>query len=103
MITLQQIRDDLREIRYYMSRKKVFDKSATCVGKNTIEQRIELYNGIICKASPRLYDLYVSLYLENHTQESLSEVLGYSVVHIGRLNGQLLKFLQTNLNGVQSA
>lgn len=103
MITLQQIREDLKEIRYYMSRKVVFDKSATYIGQNVVEKRMELYNGIICNAAPRLYDLYVSLYLENNTQESLSEKLGYSVVHICRLNGQLLKFLQTNLNASQSA
>ncbi len=103
MITLQQIRDDLKEIRYYMSRKAVFDKSAESVGQNAIETKMGLYNSIVCNASPRLYDLYVSLYLENNTQESLSETLGYSVVHIGRLNGQLLKFLQAGLNNAQSA
>lgn len=37
MYTINQIRDELREIRYYMSRKEVFDKSAVCVGKNAIE------------------------------------------------------------------
>ena len=103
MVTLQEIRDDLREIRYYMSRKTVFEKSAPCVGKNAIEKRMALYNGIVCNASPRLYDLYVSLYMENNTQESLSEKLGYSVVHIGRLHKQLLTFFQANLNAGQSA
>lgn len=103
MVTLQQIRDDLRAIRYYMSRKAVFEKSAPCVGTNVVEKRMALYNDIVCNAAPRLYDIYVSLYLENNTQESLSEKLGYSVVHIGRLHRQLLKFFQSKLNENQSA
>lgn len=103
MITQNQVREELKEIRYYMSRKAVFDKSASCVGKNTIEKKMELYNHIICNATPRLYDIYVSLYLENNTQESLSEKLGYSLVHIGRLNAQLVKFLQQQLNVEESA
>lgn len=103
MITLNQVREELKDIRYYMSRKAVFDKSASCVGKITIEKRIELYNRYICDATPRLYDLYVSLYLDNNTQESLSEKLGYSMVHIGRLNADLIRFFQQKLNAEQSA
>lgn len=97
MTTVNTIREELKEIRYYMSRKAVFDRTASCVGKNTIEKRIELYNRYICDATPRLYDLYVSLYLDNNTQESLSEKLGYSMEHICRLNTQLVKFFQQKL------
>ena len=97
MTTLNAIREELKEIRYYMSRKSVFDKSVDCVGKNAIEKRIELYNRYICDAKSRLYDLYVSLYLDNNTQESLSEKLGYSMEHICRLNTQLVKFFQQKL------
>ncbi len=97
MLTLKAIREELKEIRYYMSRKAVFDKSVDCVGKHSIEQRLELYNRYICEAKPRLYDLYVSLYLDNNTQESLSEKLGYSIEHICRLNTQLVRFFQQKL------
>lgn len=103
MITLNQVREELKDIRYYMSRKVIFDKSASCVGKINIEKRIELYNRYICDATPRLYDMYVSLYLENNTQESLSEKLGYSLVHIGRLNAELIRFFQQKLNADQTA
>ena len=103
MYTVNQIRDELKEIRYYMSRKEVFDKSAVCVGKNAIEQKIALYNSMICEATPRLYDLYVSLYLHTYTQESLSEKLGYSIEYVSRLNTQLIKYFQQKLNAEQTA
>ena len=40
---------------------------------------------------------YVSLYLENNTQESLSESLGYSIEYISKLNRKLVKFFLDNI------
>ena len=87
-----KIREDLKDIRYYYSRKAMFEKASASVGENSILKKINNYNALIRLASPRLYDLYVSLYLENNTQESLSDKLGYSVEYISKLNSQLIKF-----------
>ena len=100
MITRNAIREELKEIRYYMSRKSVFDKATDNVGKNMIEKRIELYNEFVCDAAPRLYDLYVSLYLENNSQESLSERLGYSTEYISRLNCKLVNFFYEKFSAI---
>ena len=89
-----EIREDLKDIRYYYSRKDVFEKASTNVGNNSILEKVEIYNKAVCTATPRLYDLYVSLYLENNTQESLADKLGYSFEHISRLNSKLIKFFQ---------
>jgi hypothetical protein len=94
MITTKAIREELKDIRYYMSRKTYLDKNANNAGKNCIEERIAIYNKYICDAPPRLYDLYISLYLNNNTQESLSCTIGYSIEHISRLNSKLIKFFQ---------
>ena len=91
-MTTASIRNDLKDIRYYYSRKKVFDGS--CVGENQILNKIKVYTQAICDASPRLYDIYVSLYLGNHTQESLSKHFGYCIETISRLNSGLLKFFK---------
>lgn len=92
---LSVIKEDLKDIRYYYSRKELFEKASTySVGKNNILDKIEKYNDVICSAPPRLYDLYISLYLQNHTQESLSEKLGYTFEYISRLNTQLVKYLK---------
>ncbi len=98
MITLNEIRADLRDIKYYYARRKMFYQTSNVVGRNIIMEKVELYNACVCSAPPRLYDIYVSLYLNNHTQESLSENIGYTVEYISKLNGQLIRFLQNNLN-----
>ena len=98
MLTLATIRNDLKDIRYYYSRKKMFDEAAACTGVNDVLAKTKKYNDAVVKASPKLYDLYVSLYIKNHTQESLSNELGYTPEYIQMLNKQLLKFLQSKLS-----
>ena len=93
-----KIREDLKDIRYYYSRKAMFEKASASVGENSILKKINDYNALIRLAPPRLYDLYVSLYLGNNTQESLSDKLGYSVEYISKLNSQLIKFFKTNID-----
>ena len=97
MLSLETIRNDLKDIRYYYSRKSVFDNAESSVGKTFMLKKIEIYNKAVCSAPPRLYDLYVSLYLENNTQDSLSYKLGYTFEYISRLNKKLLEFLQKNI------
>lgn len=98
MKSVKEIRDDLKNIRYFFSRKDFFDEVSTSIGENTIKNLVQTYQNVICYAPPRLYDLYVSLYMQNITQEELSYKLGYSPEHISRLNGQLVKFLQMQLD-----
>lgn len=94
MLSLAQIREDLKNIKYYCSRKEIFEKVSGSVGQHKITETMRKYNNVVCKASPRLYDIYVSLYLDNHTQESLSDKLGYSFEYISKLNCQLVRFFQ---------
>ena len=94
-MTINTIREDLKDIRYYFSRKDFFEKVYSKVGENAINEKIEKFNDIVRFAPPRLYDIYVSLYLENNTQESLAEKLGYSLVYISQLNRQLIRFFLT--------
>lgn len=49
-------------------------------------------------ALARLYELYVLLYLEINTLESLADKEGYSYVHIQRINGQLVQFFKEKLS-----
>lgn len=96
-MTLATIREDLKDIRYYYMRKEVFDKAFSTTGENIIVKKVQAYNSAIKDASPKLYDLYVSLYIECHTQESLSDKLGYTPEYIQMLNKKLLKFLQNSV------
>ena len=101
-ITLSLIREDLKNIKYYYARKKVFDEAFESTGVNDIMETVNKYNNAVKSANPKLYDLYVSLYLQNHTQESLSDLLGYTPEYVHRLNKSLLKFFQNKLNNEES-
>ena len=101
-ITLSLIREDLKNIKYYYARKKVFDEAFESTGVNDIMETVNKYNNAIQSANPKLYDLYVSLYLQNHTQESLSDMLGYTPEYVYRLNRSLLKFFQKQFNNAES-
>lgn len=78
-------------------RKKVFDDNVKNVGVNFIQKKVEQYNAAALKASPRLYDLYVGLYVEGNTQSGYANELGYSEKHIQKQNKLLLLFFQQNL------
>ena len=93
-MTLNQIREDLRDIKYYYSRKKVFDEAFLTTGKNDVVEKSMTYNNIMRSAPPKIYDLYVSLFVKNHTQESLSDEFGCTPEYIQMLNKTMLKFIQ---------
>ena len=71
MISISQIRQDLRDIRYYYSKQKMFDGLANSVGQNDVVEKAMRYNEVVRKAPIKLYDIYISLYINNNTQEAL--------------------------------
>jgi len=97
MITLAEIREDVKEIRYYYSRKKMFDKAIVEVTPSSVLDKVRKYNEIVSTAPPRLYDIYVSLHVNNMTQEALAHELGYTPEYIQMLHKKLLLFLQSKL------
>lgn len=99
MMTLENIRADLKDVRYYYARKEIFDSAIGGLGLNDVVKKVEKYNLAIQSAPPRLYELYIFLYIKNYTQEALANKLGYEPEHIRRLNKKLLLFLQTKIEG----
>ena len=98
MKTYKEIRNDLREIKYYFARKNAMDASFEDIGENRVIQLIEKYNEIVKKAPSKLYDLYVSLYIKSHTQSTLADSLGYTGNYIYQLNRRLLVFIYNEIN-----
>ncbi len=96
-MTIQQVKKDLRSIRYYYSKQKDFETAARTVGMNEIAETAERYNAAVRKAPIRLYDVYVSLYIHNNTQLVLSFDWDCTAEYIRRLNKQLCEFLQKQL------
>ena len=97
MLSLNEVRNDLKEIKFYNVRRNAFEKALDFVGENQITKKISAYNKAICAAPPKLYDLYVSLYLNNNLQDTYSNSLGYTTEYISRQNTKLIKFFQQNI------
>lgn len=100
-MTTEHIRRELQDIRYYYSHKAMFDRASDCVAKSTAVGLAEKYNAAIGSAPPRLYDLYISLYIWNNTQALLAEKWGYSEGHVRNLNRQLYAFFQSAFEKTQ--
>lgn len=64
----EQLKYDLRQIRFYYQRKKVFDEANSIIGENGTVDLAKRYNQAICNAMPQLYELYYKLYVEGLTQ-----------------------------------
>ena len=94
---LEKTRGALKETRYYYSRKAMFDEGKKSDIGSRIRKKERGYNEAVKTAPPRLYDMYMMLYVKGYTQEALSAELNYTPVYIQMLNKQLLLFLQSKL------
>jgi len=93
MLTIQKIRDDLKEIRYYYSKQKMFDNASKTVVQSSVLNKVERYNQAVKDAPARLYDLYISLYVYNNSQATLAYDWDLAEVYIRELNKKLCEFL----------
>ena len=102
-MTIRQVKEDLREIRYYYGKQKELDGASRTVGTSSITEKIERYHTAVRKAPVRLYDLYVALYValyvHNNTQLAVALDWDYSADYIRKLNNQLCQFLSKELEG----
>lgn len=97
MISMKQLREDLKEVRYYYSRRQLFDEASKTIGAHEIVSKVQRYNTAMRTAPPRLYDLYVGLYVRNYTQEAYSIEMNYTPEYIQMQNKSLLLYLQTKI------
>lgn len=97
MVPMEQVKADLREIRYYYSRREQLDDASHSIGPLPIQRILENYNCAIRKAPLRLYDLYACLYVRGWTQEAAASDLGYTPQYIRKLINELFIFFKNNL------
>lgn len=99
MKSIQDIRNELKEIKtYYMFKTKIAS-GADLVGDNAVVQLLEKYNSIIRSAKTNLYTVYVCIYVNGLSHEETAYRLNYSPQHIERLVRQLLVFFQKSFEG----
>ncbi len=97
MISLDKIREDLRDIRYYYAHKEVFDENAVQVGESYVKRKVDKYNALIVFAPPRLYDLYIGLYVSGYVPATYAMKNGYATNYIYKINNELQNFFQKNI------
>ena len=100
-MTIEQIKKDLIEIRYYYSKQRDFDSAAKTVGQCSIIEKVERYNNAVRKAPAQLYDIYAALYVYNNTQLAVSLDWDCSLDCIKRANSKLCNFLLEALNSAE--
>lgn len=93
-MTLETIRQDLKEIRYYFGMIDLFNTGSKLIPPKEIVEKVNKYNSAVSHAPARLYALYVGLYVNNNTQAVLADDWGFSTEHIKRLNNKLCYFLR---------
>lgn len=99
MSAVDKVREDLKDIRYYYAHKEVFDRAAAEHIVNNVARKAERYNRMMEQAPPILFDLYVSLYIQNNTQAAFAYDRDYSVNYIKDLNNSLCRYIRQALNG----
>lgn len=92
-MTSKEIKAELNKIKYYFSRKEIFDKSFDCLVKNEILETIEKYNEAISHADPRVYEVYIAIYIHNNTHESAASEMNYSLDYVAKYHKLLIKYL----------
>ena len=92
-MTIQEIRQDLRDIRYYYSKKEQFDRASNIILPKALLEKIERYQKAMLNAPARLLDLYISLYVQNRSQAALAYEWNYSNDYIKQQNKQLCDYL----------
>ena len=93
MISRNEIMTTLSDIRFYYANIKSFQNASKYVGENIIVKTAEKYSRAIEVAPPKLYELYIRLYVNNGTMASVAAELSYSIGYINKLNNGLVKYL----------
>lgn len=98
MITKDEIRTTLSDIRFYYVNIRSFQNASRYIGENRIVKTAEKFNKAIENAPPKLYELYIRLYVNNGTMASVATELNYSIGYINKLNNSLVKYLYNFFN-----
>ncbi len=94
---IEQVRNDLKEIKYYHSHKKMLDTSFAQTGQNVFVKKMERYNELVCNAPLKLHEIYAGLHIDGLSQEELAERLGVTRVYVYQLNKELISYFATHL------
>ena len=91
---MHKIRQELNQIRYYYSRRELFDKAFGCVGKSGIVDLVEKYNIEKDKAT---IDVGVRVEVPSHIMDPLEDFYEAKIVCKGRYGDEARMFCYNRL------
>ena len=97
-MTLEEVRQDLEDIRCFYTMQKTFVRGASISRNQPIVHKVDMYNKAIAQAPAKLYVTYMELYVENNTQERLGQLWGYTEGNIRYYSRKLCEFLMNYFN-----
>ena len=103
MKTEEIVKRDLRELKYYYSRKSNMDELIKTTGTAEILSKVQKYNNYILAASAKMYDVYGCLYIQNKTQKSVAMELGYTQEYVRRVQKKLITYFSECIDKNQEA
>ena len=92
-MTINEVKADLEEIKYYYSRQKDIDVACQTVGKSIILDKVAKYNDAMKNATVQLFDIYIGLYVQGSTQENLAYDMGFSLDYIRYKKNEMFEYL----------
>lgn len=89
---LAQVKKDLKAIKCYYSQLREIDIVSETVSYDGFKQKVELYNQAINIATPILYRVYTSIYVEGLSLEETAEEIDKSYKTVVRKNKELREY-----------
>ena len=97
-MTMQEIKDELQEVKYYNGHKAMFDRALSTASKNKVLEKVARYNELVQEAPAQLFGLYVAICTENNTQLAVALDWGLSEGYIKNLNRKLCDYFLEKIN-----
>ncbi len=92
MNSVEAVKKELRDVKYYYLRKKSMDRFFGETGDSQVIALVKKYSNYIRNAPIRLYDLYCCMYLQNKTQEGVGIEFGYTQEYVRQIHRKLLDY-----------
>lgn len=88
----EQVKNELREVRYYFSRKANMDALSIDAGDSRAKALANKYVKAVAQAPARIYDLFGCLYIQNKTYETIATEMFCSEQTVRRLVKELTDY-----------
>lgn len=95
------VREELKDIKYYLRHKKELEQFEPSLGKPIAYQLAKKYERAMKQGPSKLMVLYGELYINNRTYEELADIWGYSFQYVARLHNDLVDYLAITLDTIE--